>query len=194
MPNRLILTLFAAAFALAQEADGPGFLRPTSESVVAEGPLVVIARTAGMGEMRLDGKPLESKQPAPNVITATVKLASGRHDLTLSTGGAEYKAQIFVKAKSGGAAAPEGWAEFRLHPPAATCETCHAVKAGAWAFKSAALSESCFGCHDAKPFPVSHSHNSETLAECQLCHRPHGSTVKSHLKMKKEVACKVCHA
>jgi hypothetical protein len=31
---------------------------------------------------------------------------------------------------------------------------------------------------------------SEVLAECQMCRSQHGSAVKAHLKMKKELACK----
>jgi predicted CXXCH cytochrome family protein len=194
MAKRVLGLLLLVALAGAQEAPGPGFLRPTNESVLAEGSLVVVAKTEGTGELKLDGKAVEAKQPAPNVLTATVRLVAGRHTLTLSTGGTEHKAEVFVKAKSGGGAAPEGWADFRQHPPAATCETCHAVKDGAWAFKSAVLSETCFGCHDAKAFPSPHSHTAETLAECQLCHAAHGSTVKGHLKYKRETACKLCHA
>ncbi|MGH9659758.1 MAG: cytochrome c3 family protein, partial [Bryobacteraceae bacterium] len=53
--------------------------------------------------------------------------------------------------------------------------------------------ESCFSCHDAKAFAEPHSHNAETLVECQTCHEPHGSTEKTHLKMRKQVACKLCH-
>ena len=33
----------------------------------------------------------------------------------------------------------------------------------------------------------------KSCAECVLCHNPHGSTEKFHLKMTRETACKQCH-
>ena len=41
-------------------------------------------------------------------------------------------------------------------------------------------------------FKVTHS-NDEVLADCVLCHNPHGSTEEFHLKMPRETACKQCH-
>ncbi len=173
---------------LAEEPPGPKIFRPTEGSAVAAGPLVLVARTAGKAEFRLDGKAVPGAQPAPNALFAMVTLAAGPHALSLVTASGEEKIKFFVGPK-----APDGFQPFKIHPPGAGCETCHATKQGVWAFKHAAVSASCFGCHDAKAFAEIHSHNAEVLQECQLCHSPHGSTVKLFLKMSKETACKQCH-
>ena len=112
------------------------------------------------------------------------KVPAGKHTLILKDGGVEKRVEFM-----GGTGLPE----FRVHPPAATCDTCHAVKDGAWSFKSIVLSDSCFTCHDSGKFPTAHTHVPEILPDCQLCHQPHGSAAAKHLKMKKEVACKQCH-
>jgi predicted CXXCH cytochrome family protein len=191
MPYRLGLILaLAALICFAEDAASPGFLRPYDQTIVPAGPLAIVARAAGKAELKLDGKPLAASQPAPTALTATINPNPGRHELTLRNGGAEQKIQFFVRSP----AAPQGWAEFKQHPPAASCETCHAVKDGAWSFKTDVLADTCFGCPAAKQFPAIHSHNSETLADCQMCHNPHGSTVKAHLKMRKELACKQSHS
>ena len=158
-------------------------LRPVDQTVLKAGPLSIIVR--GAGELRLDGKALTAKQPASGVLTATVAPAGGRHELTLG----DQKLQFFV----GAAKAPAGWKPYRPHAPAASCDTCHAVKDGAWGFKGAKLSTNCFGCHEQKTFASPHSHNAEVLAECPLCHNPHGSAEKFHLKMPRDTACKQCH-
>jgi predicted CXXCH cytochrome family protein len=169
---------------------GPAFLRPLNQTILPAGPLSIVARTAGKAELRLDGNAIKGSQAVPNVLTATVNPGPGRHELALG----EQKIQFFVRTAANASSVPPGWGEFKTHPPgAAACDTCHAVKDGAWSFKSGVLADSCFGCHNAKPFPVIHSHTSEVLAECQMCHSPHGSAVKAHLKMKKELACKQCH-
>ena len=187
--RRVTCALLGFALSLlcfAGDAPGPGFLRPLDQTVVPAGPLSIVARTAGNTELRVDGKAVAALQPAPNVLTATLNPTPGRHVLAIG----DQTIHFFVGAAAG---APQGWGEFKAHPPAATCETCHAVKDGAWAFKSEILADTCFGCHNAKQFPTIHTHNSEILAECQMCHNPHGSAVKAHLKMKKDLACKQCH-
>lgn len=190
MPNRLVLSLaLVALMCFADDAPQPAFLRPLDQTVLPAGPLAVVARTAGKAELRLDGKPVTVTQAAPNVLTATVNPAPGRHEMAMGP----QKVQFFVRTAANAASAPQGWGEFKTHPPAATCETCHAVKEGLWSFKSEILADSCFGCHNAKQFPALHSHTSEVLGECQMCHSPHGSAVKGHLKMKRELACKQCH-
>jgi predicted CXXCH cytochrome family protein len=182
MPHRFVGLLLAACVF----ADEPRILRPVDQSVVAPGPLSIVARGSAKSELRLDGKQLAATQPGPSALTAVAKLSPGLHELVLRDGGSEQKIQFLVQGAPG---APAAWSPFRAHPPAATCDACHAVKEGAWEFKSG----SCFACHDAKPFPSTHSHTTEVLAECQLCHSPHGSTAVKHLKMKKELACKQCH-
>jgi predicted CXXCH cytochrome family protein len=69
------------------------------------------------------------------------------------------------------------------------------VKNGAWAMKRATLSPLCHACHDITKFTAAHApHNTGTLVDCQMCHLPHGSAAKGHLKMEKTVACKQCHS
>ncbi len=183
-----IVLLAGVWLCLAEDPPGPKILRPMNRSSLAPGPLVLIARTAGKAEFRLDGKAVPGAQPAPNVLFAAVTVASGPHEVVLVTAAGEEKIGFFAGPKP-----PEGFAPFRIHPPGAGCETCHAVKQGAWAFKQAGASASCFGCHDPKPFTEIHSHNAEVLQECQLCHSPHGGTARLFLKMSKELACKQCH-
>jgi len=177
-PARLLTFCFAAAAALAEE----GILRPTDKSVIKAGPLSVVA--SGTGELRLDGKTVTVSRPAAGVVTAHVNPSPGMHELTLGP----KKTQFFM-----GPNPPQGWKEFRPHPPAAACDSCHTAASGTWAIKGDLAGENCFRCHDQKVFPKPHQHNSEVLAECQLCHNPHGSTEKFHLKMAKETACKQCH-
>ena len=178
MPHRLVLILALAAPA---PTDGPRILRPGDQSALPPGPLTIVAR--GAGPLRLDGKPLATTSPGPGAQTATVTPAAGVHELSLG----DQKLRFFVVP-----GAPADFPPFRIHPPAAAaCETCHAVRDGAWEFKGA--ESSCFGCHDQKKFPVGHTHNAEVLSECGLCHHPHGSTGKFHLKLVRETACKQCH-
>jgi predicted CXXCH cytochrome family protein len=174
-----------AALCCAQEIT---IFRPADQTVVPPGALSVAARVAGKAELMLDRKPVPAAQPAPNALMASLKIAPGRHELTVSSGGVERKIAFFA-----GPGAPADWKPFRPHPPAASCDTCHAVRGGSWAFKNEVLADTCFACHEAKQFPAIHSHTPEVLAECQLCHSPHGSTEARHLKFKKEVACKQCH-
>jgi predicted CXXCH cytochrome family protein len=175
--------LFAvAALVCAQE---PAILRPENQTILRPGPLTVVARGPASARLVLDGQPIVSAQPAPGVHTAAIEPAAGMHELMLGT--------AKVRFAVGMAPGAEGWKTFRPHPPVAQCTACHAVKDGLWAFQSDRLADSCAGCHDLKAFPKLHMHNTEVLNECQLCHQPHGSTEKSHLKMNKETACKICH-
>ena len=160
--------------------------------MVPPGPLAIVARAPARAELRLDGKPLPAAMPAPPALTATVTLAPGRHELLLISSGQEVRVQFFVRSPTR-ADQPAGWLEFRTHPPSASCDACHAVRNGTWSFKGEAQSESCFSCHKPEAFAGVHSHTSETLAECQMCHSAHGSTAVRHLKLKKDLACKQCH-
>ena len=178
MPDRLVLILALAAQA---QTGGPGILRPADKAVLPPGPLTVIAR--GAGPLRLDGRGVSVRVQNGDIVTATVTPAAGLHELSF----ADQKLRFFV-----GPGAPADFRPYRLHPPAtAACDTCHTVRDGVWEFRGAA--SSCFGCHDQKKFPVGHTHNAEVLSECGLCHDPHGSAEKFHLKLAKETACKQCH-
>jgi predicted CXXCH cytochrome family protein len=169
----------------AQDAGVTNIHSPAAGSVW-NGPVRVIARVEAGQKPLLDGKPFETVAPAPGVTVASVKLAPGTHEISL---GAE-KVRFHV-----GAGAPAGFAPFRDHPPvAAGCDSCHAVKEGAWALKRASLSGICFQCHDREAFPKKHTHVYGTLADCQMCHNPHGSASVGHMKMDKAKACTLCHS
>lgn len=183
--NRAATVCSLVLVCTAQET-GPEIFRPSDRSIVS-GPLSVVARGSASAALTLDGNPLKVDRPGPNAITVSLRIAPGKHELALIDTGVEKRVTFFVGD------APPDFAKFRAHPPAATCQTCHAVKDGAWAFKGDTLAENCFTCHKADAFATPHSHNADTLYECQLCHSPHGSTAAKHLKVKKEVACKLCH-
>ena len=189
MPYRPRLALlFVSLVGVAQQAGGPRILRPENNSTVDAGSLSIIAKAVGEGELKLDSKPLTASKPANGILTATIEVSPGTHELVLVSGGAEYKVRFHA-----GASAPEGWQKYRSHPPAAECSTCHSAAAGEWALKEEVAGPSCMTCHDAVSFPKAHTHKPEEIEECQMCHNPHGSTAKRHLIMSKEVACKQCH-
>src|SRR2546427_9140385 len=84
--RRVTCALLGFALSLlcfAEDAPGPGLLRPLDHTVVPAGPLSVVARTAGKTELRLDGKAVAALQPAPNVLTATLNPTPGRHVLAI---------------------------------------------------------------------------------------------------------------
>jgi len=183
MPHRLGLVLLALV-CLAQEPAGDAILSPADQSVIASGPVRVIAR--GAGPLLLDGKPIAAERPAPGVLAASVTAPAGTHEISLGS--------QKVRFITGSGAAPKDWKPYQPHPPAlAGCDACHAVKDGAWAMRRPSLIGICFACHDRGKFPPVHSHNVDVLVECQTCHNPHGSAAKGHLRMTKEVACKQCH-
>ncbi len=185
MKRALVLAL-VALWALGETPPGPMIFRPADQSVIQAGPVSVVAKGPADAKLELDGKPVEAQHPAAGVFAAIITPTAGRHQLSL----AGRSIQFFV----GASGVPEGWKQFRAHPPAAVnCETCHAVNQGAWDFKGGTVAENCFECHQQQSFPKVHQHNPEVLADCQLCHNPHGSTAKFHLKMAKETACKQCH-
>ncbi len=184
MNGRLVPLLLALAWiGAAEEGTGPRFLRPADQSVVPVAPVSIVAKGKAL---KLDGKPLAAARPGPEALTATITPSPGLHELEVDG----VRIRFFA-----GAGAPSGWLEFRPHPPGgAACTTCHAVVQGAWEIKGGVTGDRCMECHDAEAFVKVHSHKTEVLIDCQLCHSPHGSTVRKHLKMSKEAACKQCHA
>ena len=183
MPNRISLIVLAAWVMAAQEA--PVLLRPVNKSVLAPGPIEVIARSE---QVLVDGKPVTGTQPVPGVFIGKITLSEGRHVLRA---GAE-SAEVFVTKDP--ASAPAGFKLFRPHPPAqVACTSCHVAKGARWAMKGGMVGEHCMGCHDAGKFPQTHTHTPQVLQDCQMCHLPHGSTEFFHMKFSKETACKQCH-
>ena len=188
-PPPLVLLLLAA-MGSAQENAPNRILRPVDGAVIADGKIEMIAKLVSKGQLLLDGKILNTRQKAPGVITYALETAAGLHVLELQFEGGTEK----VRFAAGPAPEGEVWKPFRLHPPAATCETCHAVISNVWELKHAKLETSCGGCHNAlKGFAANHQHNTTQLADCALCHNPHGSTTQFHMRYPRAVACKLCH-
>jgi predicted CXXCH cytochrome family protein len=188
-----LAVLGIASWGQERKQDVSTFLRPFDQSVLEVGPVSVIIRASNKGKLSLDGKPVDFKQSAAGVCTATVNSSGGLHELSWIDAAGEQKIKFFVPTEANAASMPAGWKVFKLHPPSAECGTCHVEKQGEWSFKTQSYSETCFDCHDAKAFVQGHAHNDEVLSDCVLCHHPHGSTEPFHLKMSRETACKQCH-
>ena len=189
-PLALLLVVLTEAVNLtnAQEPDKAGILRPTDQSVLETEQVQIIARA---GELWLDGKSLKSRQAQDPRQALSVQIPAGRHELVWKSGDALQKIQ-FAVTTSGKTSVPPGWKVYRAHPPQAECQTCHTGEQPG-NFKRITVAETCFSCHEQKAFAAGHAHNDEVLAECVLCHNPHGSTEKFHLKITRETACKQCH-
>ena len=190
MPHRSITGLaLHAVLCMAQEPAPNRILRPVEGAVFPSGKIEAIAKLVTKGELRLDGKPLAAQQKAPGVITHMLDAPEGPHVLELLFDKGSDKIRFFI----GTAPTNAAWKAFRLHPPAATCETCHAIKDNVWDFKNDKLETACAGCHNLKAFATNHQHNTTQLADCAMCHNPHGSTTQFHMKYPRAVACKQCH-
>ena len=179
----------AAKLASAQEHEKAGILRPTDQSVLDTEEVQMIVGTGG--DIWLDGKPLKQRQTQGTRQPFVMRIPAGRHELDWKNGDSSQKVQ-FIVTTSGRTVAPPGWKVYRGHPPQAECQTCHASEQPG-EFQKSTLAETCFTCHEQKAFASGHAHNVDVLAECVLCHNPHGSTEKFHLKMTRETACKQCH-
>jgi len=189
-PLALLLVVLTEAVNLtnAQEPEKAGILRPTDQSVLETEEVQIIARA---GEVWLDGKSLKERQTQGARQALSIRIPAGRHELIWKNGDALQKIQ-FAVTSSGNTAIPPDWKVYRAHPPQAECQNCHSGE-NPRDFKKATVAETCFTCHEQKAFAAGHAHNDEVLAECVLCHNPHGSTEKFHLKMTRETACKQCH-
>ncbi|MBK5293432.1 MAG: hypothetical protein JJE04_17385 [Acidobacteriia bacterium] len=184
MPNRFSLIVASVAICLGQQA-APDILSPAPDSRFSKGPVRVIARAEGKAELLLDGRSIASESPAAGVLLAHVEPAVGVHEIRLKTEKGEQKIRFSVGEGS--------FAAFREHPPVAKCETCHAVKNGVWSLQRTSPVLLCFQCHNKETFPKTHTHIPGVLADCQMCHNPHGWSTAAFLTMKKEQACKLCH-
>jgi predicted CXXCH cytochrome family protein len=173
---------------VAQDTGQAGILRPTDQSVLETEEVLVIARS---GALWLDGKSVSNRTTESPRQALSIRIPAGKHELVWKHGAALQRIQ-FVVSTSRSRTIPPGWKVYRAHPPQAECQTCHAGDQPA-DFKKITVAETCFACHEQEAFAVNHSHNDEVLAECVLCHNPHGSTEKFHLKMPRETACKQCH-
>lgn len=179
--------LLAPLLCLAQPNSSVTIHSPPPDSAFTEGPVHFIA-AASQAKLLLDGQPAPASVPAPGVLFAELTPKPGLHELALETSEGRKALRIYV-----GPAPPPGFAVFRPHPATASCNNCHAVKDGEWSWKRASLVSICFDCHNRETFPKSHTHVPSVLADCQICHNPHGSTVPAHLTLSKDKACKQCH-
>ena len=157
-------------------ADGSAFRRGSPISIVARGP---------DARLELDGQELTSERPFPGVLHARTTPSAGPHELSLIWPAGRQQVRIFV-----GKGAPPEFSTFLEHPPLPVgCTQCHGLsRRGRFRFKGG-----CFDCHKEEAFASTHTHNSQVLEECGLCHNAHGSTVKAHLIVPREKACKQCH-
>ena len=172
---------------LYSQEDAPKIMRPVDGAALTSGAVDVIA-SATDGVIEIDGKAIEVERPYPAVLRAKPKLADGQHTIGLVTKEARKEIRIFV----GAGAPPSGFAAFREHPPIpdVACTQCHEVnRRGRFRFKG----EGCFDCHQQDGFAKVHTHLPDTLSQCGSCHNAHGSTVKAHLTLPKDAACRQCH-
>lgn len=183
------MCVWLLALCSGQEDDrSPGFLRPTDRSRVPAGQFSIIARTAGAAQLWVDEREVAASQPTPQVLSATVTLTPGPHELKLTTAGRQFIVHVVA-----GDRAREEYRPFRVQPPAAGCTNCHKVAGPSWNLAKDNVSDLCAACHDLTKFPLVHQHAVAVLQECQMCHQPHGSTAEKHLKFNKATACKLCH-
>lgn len=182
---RSLPALFLISVLAAQSP--PEVFAPANHSVVPPGPFKFIAKSPGKTHVTLDGAELTVASPAPGVVRSEFKLSPGSHEIVARNESGETRIEVFA-GKTHGEFQP-----FKLHPPVATCETCHAVKQNSWALRRASLAPICASCHPQNRFALIHTHNTDLLAECQGCHMPHGSTAAKLLKQPKETACRQCH-
>ena len=182
--NPLLVLAVVGVLVSAQEPAPNRILRPTDGASLPNGKIEGIAKAVKSGAIFIDGAPVATKEKAPGVLTFSIDTPNGVHTLELRYDGGSEKL-TFTSGKSE--------TPFRLHPPAAPCETCHTVQESNWAFKNDVLEKTCAGCHSLKDFATRHQHNLEQLADCALCHNPHGSSEAFHMKYPRKVACKLCH-
>jgi predicted CXXCH cytochrome family protein len=165
-----------------------GILRPTDQAVLETDEVQVIARS---GQLWLDGKLLKEPQTQPMREALSLRIPAGRHELIWKNSDTLQRIQFVVRTSSN-TVVPSGWKVYRAHPPQAECQHCHASEQPG-DFSKTTVAETCFTCHEQKTFAAGHAHNDEVLNECALCHNPHGSAERFHLKMTRETACKQCH-
>lgn len=181
-----VVLLLAANLAWAQLPNEAGkIMRPPDSSALPAGEVSVVA-TAPAGKLELDGQPIEAEEPFANVFHAKLTPAAGEHRLTLVWDGGRKEVRFFV-----GENAPAEFKPFQDHPPVpgVQCTQCHGVsRRGRFRFKGG-----CFDCHQKEDFTKVHPHPVHMIQDCGMCHNAHGSTVKAHLIMPKELACKQCH-
>jgi predicted CXXCH cytochrome family protein len=181
----IAVVLLCAGAAVSGKEDSGKIMRPTDGAALASGEVDIVA-TAPAGKLQLDGVPVVAEEPFPNVFHASAKADPGQHTLALIWEGGRKEVNFFV-----GENPPAEYKPFSQHPPSAgvECTHCHGVsRRGRFRFKGG-----CFDCHQKEDFTKVHPHPVHILQDCGMCHNAHGSTVKAHLILAKELACKQCH-
>ena len=184
--RRVFLAVAGSLALIAATEEAGKIMRPADHSALP-GDQVDIVATAPEGALELDGKPVTAEQPFPNVFHSVTKVSPGPHKLALIWKDGRKEIEFFS-----GSNPPSGFQEFRFHPPVKSvqCTQCHELtRRGRFHFKDGA----CFSCHTPESFAKVHTHTSDTLRACGLCHNAHGSVTKAHLLFAKETACKQCH-
>ncbi len=181
----IAVLLLCVGASISGKGDSGKIMRPADGAALASGEVDIVA-TAPAGKLQLDGVPLVAEEPFPNVFHALAKADPGRHTLALIWEGGRKQVNFFV-----GENPPAEYKPFSQHPPLAgvECTQCHGVsRRGRFRFKGG-----CFDCHQKLDFTKVHPHPVHILQDCGMCHNAHGSTVKAHLILAKELACKQCH-
>ena len=177
--------LLCAGAAVSAGNDVGKIMRPADGAALVSGEVDIVA-SAPAGKLELDGAPVAADEPFPNVFHAAAKAGPGKHTLALVWEGGRKEVNFFV-----GENPPAEYKPFSQHPPRAgvECTQCHGVsRRGRFRFKGG-----CFDCHQKEDFTKVHPHPAHMLQDCGMCHNAHGSTVKGHMIMAKELACKQCH-
>lgn len=179
------LAVWFLTLALTVSAQEGRIMKPLDGSWVKSDEVEIIAK-APDGRLFVDGKPVDSEQPFPDVFYVLIPIKEGQHTLKLEW----EEGSTEIKFVTGDTPPVEGNPPFVSHPPVATnCAHCHGLsRRGRFRFKGG-----CFTCHVKDEFLNIHSHEAHVLASCGMCHAPHGSSSAKHLILSKEVACKQCH-
>jgi len=181
----IAVVLLCLGAAVSGKEDRGKIMRPVDGAALSSGEVDIVA-TAPAGKLQLDGAALVPDEPFPNVFHAAVTAGPGKHTLALVWEGGRKEVNFFV-----GENPPSEYKPFSQHPPLAgvECTQCHGVsRRGRFRFKGG-----CFDCHQKEDFTKVHPHPVHMIQDCGMCHNAHGSTVKAHLIMPKELACKQCH-
>lgn len=158
----------------------------------------LIAPSAAKALAKLDAKsPLLPDKSDKALWLGTVKLKPGSHVLALENG----QTHLFRSTAADGSGGPSGWPLFHPHPGITDtnrpveCLSCHEVKAAnpAPSLGRAKLPDTCQVCHPPVDLRLIHSHIMEPLANCLMCHDPHGTLFPSLLHDTKVKVCTQCH-
>jgi predicted CXXCH cytochrome family protein len=141
--------------------------------------------------------PLLRNRQDKTLWTTVVSLSPGEHALELDAA----KTRLMCLASPSSTNAPSGWTLWYPHPSPTKpeepiqCASCHDVKPGdtGSVIGRAKPPQSCFTCHNEVDLRLTHSHVLEPLANCLMCHDPHGSPRPKLLIDTREKLCTQCH-